>query len=951
MIITLKKQPIVQLINAHLIDYPTPSNISYFWNFGFLAGMCLVIQIVTGIALAMHYTPHVDLAFLSLENIMRDSAGCGRCLGLSSGEVVIEFAFKLISRSPLMEELADYLSILGFTLSAWITLVGIASTWKGVKKFINPAVAEYPILIVLNSDYKTSAVTDKARVIDENIYQNFDTSTSNSTQKEKVWVTGEIWKDSEPYVGSQDNESATTINNKKKKTSNTKVSLFEKAISVENLKAAWVQLKSNPGMLTQGSTNTTLNNITEDWFFKSSQLLMKGEYVYPNKKRPLTINDPRTKIIEKALLNVIEPYFEGVWHWNEISETKFKELNTDKNFSSSQYKRNKKGWFEKTWTIPPIFLNSSYGFRPNKSVNKALQTLKLWPSNTVFFLDYDIEKAFDNVNRSRLKNIFLKYLNDTRIWNEISKMMKAGVIAPDLIFEEKGISQGSILSPFLFNVYMHEFDSFMQTLTKNNSNAVYDNVKNIEAKREHNRILNRYKQSNIAERLREFGNIDTVINNKKAEFKAFYEKYKRTSGVDLDTRKILYIRYADDFLIGIVGSKKFANLVKNNINTFIRGNLHLEIKKDTLLHRNEKGAKFLGHIINLVHFKKKVRIDRSVPAAFRKYKRRVLARLRKSDIALGHAASFKLKKNLLQALKIEDNNPRTNKKALQKKATIISTNIFNTNPQHKIDRWVNLIDRASNLKKGLAGKFMLENIKDLELAGLFENDDTVRLIKLRNQFLKGLDEIIADKHEEWITSHSEKAKNTWKKAQSKSKHNVWKEFSFDEINLASSKLAAASTHSNWVRTIGISAPIKDIINNLKFKGFLSANGNPIGNKYLLLLTDAEIVLAYGMVIRGIMNFYSNADNFSKIKSIAQLLRKSCMFTLARKHNKHKALIYSVYGDDATVIMGEGKKITLPTMSQISNAKTKHSVGISGFNIDNVLNKFKIRTQASKLLFS
>nr|UPY85105.1 apocytochrome b [Emiliania huxleyi] len=75
MVISLKKNSIVQLINAHLIDYPTPSNISYWWNFGFLAGMCLGIQIVTGIALAMHYTPHVDLAFLSLENIMRDVNG------------------------------------------------------------------------------------------------------------------------------------------------------------------------------------------------------------------------------------------------------------------------------------------------------------------------------------------------------------------------------------------------------------------------------------------------------------------------------------------------------------------------------------------------------------------------------------------------------------------------------------------------------------------------------------------------------------------------------------------------------------------------------------------------------------------------------------------------------------------------------------------------------------
>jgi ubiquinol-cytochrome c reductase cytochrome b subunit len=72
MILSLKKQPIVQLINDHLIEYPTPSNLSLFWNYGFLAAMCLVIQLITGIALAMHYTPHIDLAFLSVEHIMRD---------------------------------------------------------------------------------------------------------------------------------------------------------------------------------------------------------------------------------------------------------------------------------------------------------------------------------------------------------------------------------------------------------------------------------------------------------------------------------------------------------------------------------------------------------------------------------------------------------------------------------------------------------------------------------------------------------------------------------------------------------------------------------------------------------------------------------------------------------------------------------------------------------------
>ena len=68
----LIKKPLISLVNNHLIDYPTPINIHYAWNFGFLASMCLIIQIITGIFLAMHYTPHVDLAFASVEHIMRD---------------------------------------------------------------------------------------------------------------------------------------------------------------------------------------------------------------------------------------------------------------------------------------------------------------------------------------------------------------------------------------------------------------------------------------------------------------------------------------------------------------------------------------------------------------------------------------------------------------------------------------------------------------------------------------------------------------------------------------------------------------------------------------------------------------------------------------------------------------------------------------------------------------
>ncbi len=66
------KNYLMAIMNSHIVDYPTPINLTYAWSFGSTAGICLVIQILTGVFLAMHYTPHIDLAFSSVEHIMRD---------------------------------------------------------------------------------------------------------------------------------------------------------------------------------------------------------------------------------------------------------------------------------------------------------------------------------------------------------------------------------------------------------------------------------------------------------------------------------------------------------------------------------------------------------------------------------------------------------------------------------------------------------------------------------------------------------------------------------------------------------------------------------------------------------------------------------------------------------------------------------------------------------------
>ena len=64
----LKKQVLLRFINSYVVDSPQPANISYLWNFGSLLATCLGLQIVTGIFLAMHYIPNVDLAFASVEH-------------------------------------------------------------------------------------------------------------------------------------------------------------------------------------------------------------------------------------------------------------------------------------------------------------------------------------------------------------------------------------------------------------------------------------------------------------------------------------------------------------------------------------------------------------------------------------------------------------------------------------------------------------------------------------------------------------------------------------------------------------------------------------------------------------------------------------------------------------------------------------------------------------------
>jgi len=93
----LKSHPILKMVNSYMIDSPQPSNISYLWNFGSLLAFCLVIQIVTGVTLAMHYNPSVLEAFNSVEHIMRDVNNGWLIRYLHSNTASAFFLFSLLT--------------------------------------------------------------------------------------------------------------------------------------------------------------------------------------------------------------------------------------------------------------------------------------------------------------------------------------------------------------------------------------------------------------------------------------------------------------------------------------------------------------------------------------------------------------------------------------------------------------------------------------------------------------------------------------------------------------------------------------------------------------------------------------------------------------------------------------------------------------------------------------
>lgn len=208
--------------------------------------------------------------------------------------------------------------------------------------------------------------------------------------------------------------------------------------NIKNLITAYELIKSNPGNMTKGTDDVTLDGIDLKYFKKLQADLKAGKFDFtparivripkPGKTetRPLTMASPREKIVQKAILMIMERFYENK------------------------------------------FLDSSHGFRPARGTHTAMKQLESNFQSGVFIIEADFSKAFDTIQHKTLMDIIKEDVKCEKTQQLIRSSLKAGFIEFGELHNNlsAGTPQGSILSPLLCNIYLHKLDEYIEELKK-----------------------------------------------------------------------------------------------------------------------------------------------------------------------------------------------------------------------------------------------------------------------------------------------------------------------------------------------------------------------------------------------------------------------------------------------------------------------------------------------------
>jgi len=248
----------------------------------------------------------------------------------------------------------------------------------------------------------------------------------------------------------------------------------------------------------------------------------------------------------------------------------------------------------------PQFSEYSHGFRPGRGCHTALDKIRHTWTGTKWFIEGDIEGCFDNIDHPILLSAIREKIQDNRFIRLLKDLIEAGYVEEwKYNPTHSGTPQGGIVSPLLANIYLDKLDKFVeQTLipeftkgTGRRQSKAYTSIKH--------KI--RWRKAT--------GQIDEEKSLRKS-----LKTTKATDSFDPNYRRLRYVRYADDFLLGLIGSRDEAEAIKDRLKTILRDNLKLELSEEKTLitHARTERARFLGYEISVKNDDTRRRLNGSV---------------------------------------------------------------------------------------------------------------------------------------------------------------------------------------------------------------------------------------------------------------------------------------------------------------------------------------------------
>jgi len=262
----------------------------------------------------------------------------------------------------------------------------------------------------------------------------------------------------------------------------------------------------------------------------------------------------------------------------------------------------------------PIFSKFSFGFRKGMGCHDAIHSTSNRCRGVKWFIEFDIQGYFDNIDHQILMKLLRNKIKDERFTALIGWMLKAGYME-DWKFNKthSGTPQGGVISPILANIYLHELDTFLDDLCLRTHRGERRR-ENPERKKLTSDLLLLRKQLN---KLRD-ENLEVIPTEEQGGGKTFKYagwnkeelvkelrkveeeglKLKYSDPSDPNYRRLQFTRYADDFLLGFIGSKEEAEIIMMEIKDFLRKTLHLECSEEkTKIAHHSEGVIFLGYLL------------------------------------------------------------------------------------------------------------------------------------------------------------------------------------------------------------------------------------------------------------------------------------------------------------------------------------------------------------------